>query len=95
MELIYLYHSGFALLGEGFTIIMDYFEDSVSATSGIVHDELLKRPGKLYVLSSHSHADHSIKRAHVSFRTCRCFIHFLAGYFGAEAGKTGRSGMAG
>ena len=28
MKLIYLYHSGFALLGEGYTIIFDYFEDS-------------------------------------------------------------------
>ncbi len=68
MELIYLYHSGFALLGEGFTIIMDYFEDSVSATSGIVHDELLKRSGKLYVLSSHSHADHFNKNV-LTFRS--------------------------
>ena len=58
MKLIYLYHSGFALLGEGYTIIFDYFEDSVSPSSGIVHNELLQRPGRLYVLSSHSHADH-------------------------------------
>ena len=58
MELIYLYHSGFALLGDGFTVIWDYFEDSISSRSGIVHDELLKREGRLYVLSSHAHADH-------------------------------------
>lgn len=35
MKLIYLYHSGFALLGEGYTIIFDYFEDSASPSSGI------------------------------------------------------------
>ena len=58
MELIYLYHSGFALLGEGYTLVVDYFEDSESATNGIWHRELLHRPGRLYVLSSHSHADH-------------------------------------
>ena len=40
MKLIYLYHSGFALLGEGYTIIFDYFEDSASPSSGIVHNEL-------------------------------------------------------
>ena len=59
MELVYIYHSGFALLGEGFTVIIDYYRDSVEKNlTGIVHGELLKRPGRLYVLSSHSHADH-------------------------------------
>lgn len=57
-ELIYLYHSGYALLFNDFTIIIDYFEDSESKTEGCVHKELLSRPGKLYVLSSHFHADH-------------------------------------
>ena len=67
MKLIYLYHSGFALLGEGYTIIFDYFEDSASPSSGIVHNELLQRPGRLYVLSSHSHADHFNKEV-LTFR---------------------------
>lgn len=79
MELIYIYHSGFALLGDGFTVIMDYYRDSADRgaeealhrlmdglphetaslqSEGIVHDELLHRPGKLYVLSSHFHPDH-------------------------------------
>lgn len=58
MELIYLYHSGFALLGDGFTVVFDYFEDSESAAEGILHRELLQRPGKFYVLASHFHADH-------------------------------------
>lgn len=49
MKLIYLYHSGFALLGEGYTLIFDYFEDSVSADKGIVHEQLLSREGQLYV----------------------------------------------
>ena len=59
MKLIYIYHSGFALVGENFTVIIDYYKDSASQLlTGVVHDELLERPGKLYVLSSHSHADH-------------------------------------
>ena len=62
MKLIYLYHSGFALLAEHFTVIIDYFQDSQSLTEGIVHDSLLNRPGKLYVLSSHFHADHFNRR---------------------------------
>lgn len=58
MKLVYLYHSGFALLGEGYTIVFDYFEDSRSADKGILHDEILSREGRLYVLASHSHYDH-------------------------------------
>lgn len=58
MELVYLYHSGFALLADGVTVIMDYFEDSVSAGAGVLHDRILQRPGRLYVLASHFHADH-------------------------------------
>ena len=59
MKLIYIYHSCFALVGESFTVIIDYYKDSaLRPLVGLVHDELLKRPEKLYVLSSHSHADH-------------------------------------
>lgn len=58
MELIYLYHSGFALLGEAFTLLFDYYEDSETSDSGVLHRELLCRPGKFYVFSSHSHYDH-------------------------------------
>lgn len=62
MDLIYIYHSGYALLFEGFTVIIDFYEDSVSETSGCVHEQLLSRPGRLYVLSSHFHADHFNRR---------------------------------
>ena len=72
MELTYIYHSGFALSGDGFTVIMDYYRDSEDGQAqsdlnrlmdgtfsnqeagmpeGIVHSELLRRPGKLYVLT--------------------------------------------
>ena len=74
MELTYIYHSGFALSGDGFTVIMDYYRDSEDGQAqsdlnrlmdgtfsnqeagmpeGTVHSELLRRPGKLYVLASH------------------------------------------
>ncbi|MGL5979610.1 MAG: MBL fold metallo-hydrolase [Phocaeicola sp.] len=79
MELIYLFHSGFALLGSGYTVVFDYYKDTLESTAlndlarlvagkkadpvvqeihGCIHDELLHRPGKFYVLSSHVHPDH-------------------------------------
>ena len=76
MKLIYLYHSGFALLGEGYTLIFDYFEDSVSADKGIVHEQLLSREGQLYVFSSHAHADH-FNRQILSWKTLRPDIVYL------------------
>lgn len=59
MKLTYIYHSGFAIEGDGFTIIIDYYKDSTEKPdNGIVYSELLKKEGKLYVLSTHSHYDH-------------------------------------
>lgn len=58
MRLTYIYHSGFAIEAENFTIIIDYYQDSISETHGVVVDRLLHRPQKLYVLVSHGHADH-------------------------------------
>lgn len=59
MKLTYIYHSGYALEGAGFTIIIDYYKDSSeNPVNGIVHKQLLNNKGKLYVLSTHSHHDH-------------------------------------
>lgn len=58
MKLVYLYHSGFALLGDGYTLVFDYFEDSQPAGKGVLHKEILARKGRLYVFASHAHADH-------------------------------------
>ncbi len=61
MKLIYIYHSGFAIEIEGAgTIIIDYYKDSSDTlyNRGVVHDDLLKRPGRLYVLATHFHPDH-------------------------------------
>ena len=60
MRLDYIYHSGFAIEANSVTIIIDYFKDSSPTVynEGIVHDYLLNKPGKLYVLSTHSHPDH-------------------------------------
>lgn len=60
MKLDYIYHSGFAIEAEGVTLIIDYYKDSSETlyNQGIVHNELLGRPGKLYVLCTHFHPDH-------------------------------------
>lgn len=59
MKLTYIYHSGYAIEGDGFTIIIDYYKDSADTScEGIVHKELLKKEGVLYVLCTHSHHDH-------------------------------------
>lgn len=59
MKLTYIYHSGFAIEDKDLTIIIDYYKDtSTHPEQGYVHSHLLRRPGRLYVLSSHSHADH-------------------------------------
>lgn len=58
MQLIYLYHSGFALLFDRMTVVFDFYEDSLGPTSGCLHSDLLRRPVPLYVLASHFHADH-------------------------------------
>lgn len=59
MRLVYIYHSGFAIEADGFSILIDYFKDTGTIPGKrYVHDELLKRPGTLYILSSHFHPDH-------------------------------------
>lgn len=61
MKLTYIYHSGYAIEGDNFTIIIDYFKDSADdASKGIIHKQLLKNEGKLYVLCTHSHHDHFV-----------------------------------
>jgi L-ascorbate metabolism protein UlaG (beta-lactamase superfamily) len=55
MKLTYIYHSGYAIEGEQFTFIIDYFKD---AENEFVRRSLPSFPGKLYILSSHWHPDH-------------------------------------
>jgi L-ascorbate metabolism protein UlaG (beta-lactamase superfamily) len=55
MKLTYIYHSGYVIEGERFTIVIDYYKDSHDE---YVHRSLPSFPGKLYVLASHWHPDH-------------------------------------
>ncbi len=59
MRLTYIYHSGFAIEASDYTIIIDFFEDSLGRDKGVVYDRILYRScQKLYVLCSHGHSDH-------------------------------------
>lgn len=57
-RLCYIFHSGFALLFDDMTVVMDYFEDSNGANSGVLHEQILGRGVPVYVLSTHFHHDH-------------------------------------
>ena len=78
MKLDYIYHSGFAIEADGITVIIDYYKDSSEEAPdrGIVHDHLLKKPGTLYVLSSHFHPDH-FNRDILSWKEQRPDIRYI------------------
>ena len=53
MRLTYIYHSGFSIETDGFSLLFDFFRDTNGKTSGgYVTQHLLNRPGPLYVLAS-------------------------------------------
>lgn len=58
----YLYHSGFSIEGDGFTIVIDAYDTHCqgvpSKEKGVVAQDLLQRPGRFYALASHGHGDH-------------------------------------
>jgi len=58
MKLTYIYHSCFAIEADEFSVIIDFFKDTLGDCRGYIHDKLLRKTQPLYVLSSHSHADH-------------------------------------
>ncbi|WP_065219664.1 MULTISPECIES: MBL fold metallo-hydrolase [Butyricimonas] len=89
MKGIYIYHSGFAFLDEGVTVIIDYYKDSADRPlTGVVHGELLSRPGKLYVLASHVHADHFNPEV-LAWKEMRSDIQYLFSKDILENGKAG------
>ena len=55
MKLTYIYHSGFVIEGECFTLIMDYFQDT---DEHFIEKNLPLFQGPVYVLVSHWHPDH-------------------------------------
>ncbi len=78
MKLHYIYHSGFALETNRFTVIIDYYKDTseTDPKHGWVHDVLLPGSRPLYVLSSHFHPDHFNKEI-LSWREIHPDIHYI------------------
>ena len=82
MKLDYIYHSGFAIEADGITVIIDYYKDSSEEAPdrGIVHDHLLKKPGTLYVLSSHFHPTTSTATSFMEGAAARHPVYLLQRY---------------
>lgn len=78
MKLDYIYHSGFAIEADDVTVIIDYYQDSSEDNSekGIVHDYLLHKTGRMYVLASHFHPDH-FNRDILSWKEQRPDIRYI------------------
>lgn len=76
MLLTYLYHSCFAIEGDGYTILFDYFDfpDPINLDATI--HRLIHREGKLYILSSHHHPDH-FSPSVLNWKEERPDIHFI------------------
>ena len=77
MRLTYIYHSGFSIETDGFSLLFDFFRDTNGKTSGgYVTQHLLNRPGPLYVLASHFHPDHFNPEV-LSWKERKPDIHYL------------------
>ena len=77
MKLLYIYHSCYAIEGDGYTILIDFYKDQPEANGKfIVRDRILNRPGALYVLSTHGHADHFNPEI-LTWRDNRPDIHYI------------------
>ena len=78
MKLDYIYHSGFAIEADDVTVIIDYYQDSSEDNfeKGIVHDYLLHKTGRMYVLASHFHPDH-FNRDILSWKKLRPDIRYI------------------
>ena len=89
MRLVYIYHSGFVVEAEGFSILIDYFKDTnPDPAKGFVRGELLKRPGTLYVLASHFHPDHFNPDVLKWKEEKDDIKYFLQGYLETPPGKS-------
>ncbi|MCD8030872.1 MAG: MBL fold metallo-hydrolase [Bacteroides sp.] len=78
MKLHYIYHSGFALETDRFTVLIDYYKDTseTDPKHGWVHDRLLPDPKPLYILSTHFHPDH-FNREILSWHQEHPDIHYI------------------
>lgn len=77
MKLKYIFHSGILIETTDFSVLIDYYKDTgFSPGEGYVHEAFLRAPGKLYVLSTHSHPDHFNKEI-LQWRQTRNDIQYI------------------
>jgi L-ascorbate metabolism protein UlaG (beta-lactamase superfamily) len=77
MKLIYIYHSCYAIEGDDYTILIDFYKDQSDVKGRkIVQDILLNRSGAFYVLSTHGHSDHFTPEV-LSWKINRPDIHYI------------------
>ena len=60
MIVTYIFHSGYAVIFDDFSVIIDYHSDVIDPEYGVfcVKDRLLNQKEDLYVVCTHSHPDH-------------------------------------
>lgn len=59
MTITYIYHSCYLIEFDGFSVIFDYYKDTLREKGEYwVNDYLLQKEEDLYVLCTHSHSDH-------------------------------------
>ena len=75
-----LYHSGFGIECDAFTMVIDAYQTHCQGTpcaeNGVVAQDLLQRPGPFYVLASHVHGDH-FHRSMLQWHAQRPDIRYL------------------
>lgn len=57
MKLTYIYHSCYCIETDNYSIVIDYYKDTMEY-DGYIHKNILSQQKKLYVLATHSHLDH-------------------------------------
>lgn len=89
MKLIYIFHSCFAIAAETFTILIDYYKDIPDGEyKQLIKNCIVKRPGMLYVLSTHSHPDHFSPEV-LKWRKEKENIRYIFSQDILDAGKAG------
>src|SRR3712207_5644103 len=61
MNLYYIYHSGFAVEGKHHILIFDYYcipKEKIKEKEYFLNQYIRQQEKKVYIFSSHSHADH-------------------------------------
>lgn len=78
MKVTYIYHSCYLLEFKDFMVVIDFFKDVIKEDENIfwIKDYVLSQDKELYVLSTHSHADHYNSEI-LSWKSEKNDIHYI------------------